>query len=161
MSEHQPLGGARAWIAHGYTFVEDLVYLGLGILLAGIVIALLGQSFVSYARTLTGGALTTGVVELLDRILLTLLIVELLYTVKLSFRAHSLVAEPFLLVGLISAIRRVLVLTAELGQWREKGESVPASYVLELAVLAFLIMALAVSFMLLRKNGPAPAVDRK
>jgi uncharacterized membrane protein (DUF373 family) len=59
---------------------------------------------------------------LLDRILLILLIVELLYTVQVSFREHALVPEPFLLVGLISAIRRVLVVTAEFGEWRQKTE---------------------------------------
>jgi hypothetical protein len=44
---------------------------------------------------------------------LILLVIELLYTVQVSFREHGLIPEPFLLVGLIAAIRRVLVLTAE------------------------------------------------
>jgi uncharacterized membrane protein (DUF373 family) len=41
--------------------------------------------------------------------LLILLIVELLYTVQVSFREHAVMPEPFLLVGLIAAIRRVLL----------------------------------------------------
>ena len=41
------------------------------------------------------------------------MIVEILYTLQVSFREHTLVAEPFLIVGLIAAIRRVLILTAE------------------------------------------------
>src|SRR5207249_6827217 len=54
-----------------------------------------------------------SIIKLLDHVLLILLIVELLYTVQVSFREHALVPEPFLLVGLISAIRRVLILTAD------------------------------------------------
>ena len=43
------------------------------------------------------------------------MIVEILYTVQVSFREHALIPEPFLIVGLIAGIRRVLVLTAEFG----------------------------------------------
>jgi uncharacterized membrane protein (DUF373 family) len=46
-------------------------------------------------------------------LLLVMMIVELLYTVQLAFREHALVPEPFLMVGLVAATRRVLVLTAE------------------------------------------------
>jgi uncharacterized membrane protein (DUF373 family) len=51
-------------------------------------------------------------VDLLDRMLLILMIVELLYTVQVSFREHTLVPEPFLIVGLIAVTRRILVVTA-------------------------------------------------
>jgi uncharacterized membrane protein (DUF373 family) len=57
-----------------------------------------------------------------DRLLLILLIVELLYTVQVSFREHGIIPEPFLLVGLIAAIRRVLVLTAEFAQVKDQTE---------------------------------------
>jgi len=33
------------------------------------------------------------------------MIVEILYTVQVSFREHALVPEPFLIVGLIVAVR--------------------------------------------------------
>lgn len=42
-----------------------------------------------------------------DRILRILLVVELLYTVQVSFREHGLIPEPFLLVGPMAAIRRI------------------------------------------------------
>jgi hypothetical protein len=99
-------------------------------------------------------------IELLDRILLILLIVELLYTVQVSFREHALLPEPFLLVGLISGIRRVLVLTAEFGEWREKTEGGAQQFVIELAVLTVLIVALVGSLVLLRKGGASVVVHR-
>jgi hypothetical protein len=36
------------------------------------------------------------------------MIVEILHTVRISLRSHILVAEPFLIVGLIAAVRRIL-----------------------------------------------------
>ena len=90
---------------------------------------------------------------LLDRILLILLVVELLYTVQVSFREHTLIPEPFLLVGLIAAIRRVLVLTAEFSQVQEQTDELFRRFTIELVVLTFLIIALVVSLMLLRKRG--------
>src|SRR4051812_25415197 len=103
----------RAFIARAYKIVEDVVYIGLGVLLAVTLITLLAISYASFGHAVAGRTVSDGIVGLLDQILLVLLMVELLYTVQLSFRAHALLPEPFLLVGLISAIRRVLVLTAE------------------------------------------------
>jgi hypothetical protein len=85
--------------------------------------------------------------------LLILLVVELLYTVQVSFRKHTLVPGPFLLIGLISAIRRVLVLTAEYGELREKADPDAQHFFIELAVLTVLILALAISLAVLRKGG--------
>src|SRR5207248_8531883 len=93
-----------------------------------------------------------SIIKLLDHVLLILLIVELLYTVQVSFREHALVPEPFLLVGLISAIRRVLILTAEFGELRERAPEILQHFALELGVLTVLILALAVSLLLLRKR---------
>jgi hypothetical protein len=84
---------------------------------------------------------------------LILLVVELLYTVQVSFREHTLIPEPFLLVGLIAAIRRVLVLTAEFSQVQEQTDQLFRRFTIELVVLTFLIMALVLSLMLLRKRG--------
>jgi hypothetical protein len=38
---------------------------------------------------------------------------EIVYMVTLSIESHKLVAEPFLIVGAIAAIRRMLVITAQ------------------------------------------------
>ena len=150
----------RAWVARAFTTVEDIVYLGLGILLAGSAVALLVGGVISFSQNLIAGSLAANIVPLLDRILLILLVVELLYTVQVSFREHSLLPEPFLLVGLIAAIRRVLVLTAEFAEVRDKPEILFQHLVVELVVLTFLIVAVVVSLMLLRKRGVAAVAER-
>jgi uncharacterized membrane protein (DUF373 family) len=150
----------RAWAAHAFTLVEDIVYLGLGLLLAGSSVALLIGGLITFGQHLVGGSLASNIVPLLDRILLILLVVELLYTVQVSFREHSVIPEPFLLVGLIAAIRRVLVLTAEFAQVHEQSDLIFRRFVIELVVLTVLIIALVISLVLLRKRGVEAVAER-
>jgi uncharacterized membrane protein (DUF373 family) len=89
---------------------------------------------------------------LLDQILLVLLVVELLYTVQVSFRAHGLLAEPFLVVALIAVIRRILVLTAAVSKLPEAGDTVFHHYMYELAVLTLLILVLVGSLVALQRH---------
>jgi len=131
------------------------VYVGLGLLLAGIIVVLLVTSFISFGKTALAWSIVAGVGGLLDQILLVLLLVELLYTVQVSFREHTLTAEPFLLVGLISVIRRILVITAVFGEQHQSGQVPPSMLVPELAVLAVLLIALTVALVLLRRRDPA------
>lgn len=156
----EPLQPQRALAARAFTWVEDIVYLGLGLLLAGSSVALLVSGVISFGQNLMAGSLTTNIVPLLDRILLILLVVELLYTVQVSFREHGLIPEPFLLVGLIAAIRRILVLTAEIAQVHDEPEPVFRHFVVELVVLTVLIVALVASLVLLRKRGVAAVAER-
>lgn len=153
--------GARGWIAKQFTRVEDVVYVGLGVLLAGCAAALLVAGAVEFVSSLAGGRLADNIVEILDRILLVLLIIEILYTVQVSFREHALVPEPFLIVGLIAAIRRVLVLTAEFKNLLQKGDVAFRNGMIELGLLSFLILALVVSLVLLRGKGEAPEGVRR
>jgi hypothetical protein len=62
--------------------------------------------------------------------------------VQVSFREHALVPEPFLLVGLIAAIRRVLVLTAEFAEVHDQSELLFRHLIVELVVLAVLTITL-------------------
>src|SRR5687767_1430078 len=97
----------REAISSGFTRFEDLVYIGLGLLLAASAFALLVIAVSSFGQAVLSGKMREIIVDLLDQILLILMILEILYTVQLSFRERTLVAEPFLIVGLIAAIRRI------------------------------------------------------
>jgi uncharacterized membrane protein (DUF373 family) len=141
---------AREQIARGFTIAEDIVYIGLGLFLATSALTLLVTGAIDFGRT--GWQEKEGTIALLDRILLILLIVELLYTVQVSFREHALLPEPFLLVGLISAIRRVLVVTAELGEAQLNNRKAAQDFAIELGVLTVLILAMVGALVLLSKN---------
>src|SRR5712691_6385316 len=143
---------ARAWIARAFTAIEDVVYVGLGLLLAASAIVLLASAVVAFVTNVGANTLSANIVVLLDRILLIFLVVELLYAFQVSFREHTVAPEPFLLVGVIAAIRRVLIITAEFGHVPALAEPVLHRYVLELAVLTVLVPVLVVSLLLLRKR---------
>ena len=159
MNRTAEAGGERAGIARWYGYVEDVVYVGLGLLLTAIIVVLLAAAFIGFGHRVAAWTVVAGIGTLLDQILLILLLVELLYTVQVSFREHVLVPEPFLLVGLISAIRRVLVLTAAFGEPHQ--QTPPPALVPELAVLAALILALAIALVLLRKRPPEGETNRR
>src|SRR5712692_9691888 len=150
---------ARKWIARAFSIVEDVVYVALGLMLTSCAITLLVDGLFTFIHLVGKSTPFASTLGLLDRILLILLVVELLYTVQVSFREHAVMPEPFLLVGLIAAIRRVLLLTAEFSQVRPLSESAFQHFVIELAVLTALIVSLAFSLLLLRKRG-VPAVER-
>lgn len=151
---------ARKWIARAFSIVEDVVYVALGLMLASCAITLLFDGIVTFIRQIGHATAFASTLGLLDRILLILLIVELLYTVQVSFREHAVMPEPFLLVGLIAAIRRVLLLTAEFSQVRALTDMEFQHFVIELSVLTVLIISLAFSLLLLRKRGVQTA-ERK
>ena len=133
--------------------VEDIVYVGLGLLLTIAALTLLLTTLKSVVLALWNRALGGQIVNLLDQILLILLVVELLYTVQVSFRERGLIAEPFLVVALIAAIRRILILTAEVARLPEAGEAVFRHAMLELGVLTVMVLVLVGSLIMLQKYG--------
>lgn len=152
--------GPRGIVARAFTWVEDIVYVGLGALLAASALLLLGGGAVTFARQIAAGTLAAGVIGLLDRLLLTLMIVELLYTVQVSFREHALVPEPFLIVGLVAATRRILVLTAEFGSLPNRTEEMFRTAMIELGVLTLMIVAFVASLLMLRNRAPGAIATR-
>ena len=152
---------ARNWVAKAFSWIEDIVYVGLGVLLAGCALTLLASGALAFWQHLMAGSLSENIVHLLDRLLLILLIIEVMYTVQVSFREHSLAPEPFLIVGLIAVIRRLLVLTAELPQVLDKADPAIFRQVsIELALLALMIAALVASLVMLRRR-PLEAVAER
>jgi len=150
----------RTWIARTFTAVEDIVYAGLGLLLAAAAIVLLIGSVITFAKNIAPDTLSTNLIALLDRILQILLVVELLYTVQVSFREHTIAPEPFLLVGIIAAIRRVLIITAEFSHIPQPPEAVFHRFLLELAILTILVLVLVVSLLLLRQRAGQISAER-
>jgi phosphate starvation-inducible membrane PsiE len=151
---------AREWVARVFSRVEDILYVGVGLLLAVGAVALLVTLGLDLARSVAAGELDARIVPLLDQILLLFMMVEILYTVQVSFREHVLVPEPFLIVGLIAAIRRVLVLTAEFGDLLTKGGTVFQNAMLELGLLTVMILALVAALVLVRKRSPTATAEK-
>ena len=151
---------ARAWIARAFIAIEDVVYAGLGLLLGTSALVLLVNGAVAFVQNVARNTLTANIVVLLDSILLIFLVVELLYTVQVSFREHTIAPEPFLLVGVIAAIRRVLVITAEFTEVKDAPTETFNTTMIELGLLTVLSLVLVVSLVLLRRRPAMPTAER-
>jgi uncharacterized membrane protein (DUF373 family) len=146
--------GLRGLIARAFGLTEDAVYAGMGVLLAFSAVALLVSGGIELWSAIVQGAQLKAVIGLLDRTLLVLMLVELLYTVRVSFRQHALMPEPFLIVGLIAATRRILVVTAEFSVKSEAGND-PGKFregLMEIALLTVMVVALVGSLLMLRSK---------
>jgi hypothetical protein len=143
---------------------EVAVYSILAVLLA--VTALV--TIVSAGKILWDGiihsSIATSTLGVLNELLVVLMLIEILHTVRISIRSHILViTEPFLIVGLIACIRRVLVVTLEAatltkgGAWaNESAMSVFRGSLMELGLLGFLILVLVYCITLLRRHPLNP-----
>ena len=156
----RPEAPVTTWLARAFGRVEDVVYIGLAVILAALAIGLLIDAATTFVRAIMANELAVRVALLLDRLLLVLMVVEILYTVQVSLREHTLSPEPFLVVGLIAGVRRILVLTAEFSKMLEEGSDTFRNAMLELGLLTIMVLALVAALVLLRRRA-TPAVAEK
>jgi hypothetical protein len=136
LAVHSGIGGAESAI---YLVVALLLIVAGALTLAGTVVDLVeGRA----SRPIADIG-----VFLLDRVLLMFIIAELLYTLRVVNFGGRILVEPFLFIGLIAVVRKVLVLTAEV-----HAEGAPIDdFVIQLAALAGLALVLALAIFLLRR----------
>ncbi len=159
MNEPANEGQMRNAVSTGFSVVQDVVYVALGVLLSIAALILLyqgGRAIFHAAFASTPGA----IVDVLDRILLALMIAELLYTVQVSFREHALVPEPFLLVALIAAVRRILVITAEFSAQNRPSDDAFRQVMAELGLLTVLIVVLVGALVVLQRKASTDKMAR-
>ena len=78
-----------------------------------------------------------------------LILVEIVHTVVLSLRAHRLAAQPFIVVGLVAVIRRILFLLS--------GENtIPTA---ELALLIGMVVAFVAAYLAVSHFERRPGED--
>jgi uncharacterized membrane protein (DUF373 family) len=152
-----PEADVRDRISNVFTRIEDITYIGLGVLLAAGALILLGAAAWFLYNSIFSGEIRELMVDLLDQILLILMVLEILYTVQVSFREHVLSPEPFLVVGLIAAMRRILIITAEFSKPAEVLEAAFRNAMMELGLLTVLILSLVLSLYFLKRQSPPKA----
>ena len=139
----------------GLVGFEALLYGVVAILLAAAaVLVLVGTVHeLAHAISIGAGAVDTGV-TILDRILLLLIIAELAYTLRFVLRTHRIAVEPFLFIGLIAVVRRILIVTAQFERLPTGGRLL-TNFLLELGLLGLLVLALAIAVKLIHSGSPA------
>jgi uncharacterized membrane protein (DUF373 family) len=92
---------------------QDIVTVTVGVVLIILAVVLLVSGITDFVRALSvstsASSVSAAATNLLDEVLLVLILVEIVYTVVLSLHSHRLVAQPFIVVGLVAVIRRILL----------------------------------------------------
>lgn len=157
MAEH----GVRHHFDHYLSQAEIVIYSILALLLSVTTLVTIATAFQILWTDLRNWTVAEQSLRVLNQLLIVLMLVEILHTVRISIRSHVLVTEPFLIVGLIASIRRILVITLEAatltkeGGWATEGSSaIFHSSMLELGLLGLMVLVLVVSIVLLRRYAP-------
>ena len=148
--------------------IEAAIYYVLAVLLSATALLTIATAGELLWDGLIHWTLAAQTLRVLNELLIVLMLVEILHTVRISVRSHILITEPFLVVGLIASIRRILVVTLEAatlsreGAWSTGGaSSIFHASMIELGLLGLLVLIFVFSIVLLRRFAPAPTEARE
>jgi uncharacterized membrane protein (DUF373 family) len=151
LGEQAP-GGQPPGLLSGLVGFEVLLYAAVALLLAAAAVLVLVGTVHGLVHGISSGRSAVGLaVTVLDRILLTLIIAELVYTLRFVLRTHQIAVEPFLFIGLIAVVRRILIVTAQFERPPLAGRAL-TNLLLELGLLGFLALALSLAVFLIRRG---------
>jgi uncharacterized membrane protein (DUF373 family) len=138
----------RALIAALLGYAEFLLEAAVAVALSVGGVILLSAVVYDFVRHLGQGTVLNDVLGLLSGLLLVFIFTELINTLRVVIASRAVQVEPFLIVGIVAAIRRLIVVSAEAENLL--GTSKFRDVVLEIAVLAGTALVLGVTVFILR-----------
>src|SRR5215218_6449671 len=142
--ERRRRSGIAALLGYGEFLIDMAVALAL---IAGEAI-LLGVVVYDFVRGLGHEPVVGLVLELLSGLLLVFIFTELVSTIRVVIARRRVEVEPFLIVGIVAAIRRLIVISAEAENLL--GSAQFRDLMLEIGVLAGTVLVLGATVFLLR-----------
>ena len=149
-SRDAPVTGASRLLRFG----EDAVYVLAGVLLVATSVAVLAVVAYHLVSDLDDGV-ETAAISALDGLLLVFILLELLAGVRATMLERKLVAEPFLVVGIIASIKEIIVIALKTEGDRGPQQSFENAMT-EIAVLGALVVLLAAAGFLVRRKEREP-----
>lgn len=142
--------GSRALV-----LVEDAVYVSIAALLglgSIVLVVRAGIELFHDAQAKGGEAL----IDTLDAILLIFIFIELLYAVRITLKERQIVAEPFLIAGILVCIKEIIVLAVKSPtEYIDKGPQFARAMV-EVGMLGVMVLVLAAAAVVLRRKEKEP-----
>jgi uncharacterized membrane protein (DUF373 family) len=142
--ERRDRSGIAVLLGYGEFFIDTVVALALiagGTMLLGVVVY-------DFVRDLGQGPFVAAVLELLSGLLLVFIFTELITTIRVVIARRRVVVEPFLIVGIVAAVRRLSVISAEAENLLGTAEF--RDVMIEIGVLAATVLLLGATVLLLR-----------
>lgn len=151
-------GALREKTSDFFGYVEDFFYVAVAGALVLVGLLYLGYTIYDFVKhAVDGSDLALLVIELLGSLLLVFIFTEIIHTIRVVIDEKILVAEPFLIVGIVAAIRRMVVLSAEAQELLGKPEFSDA--MLELGILTAMALLLGVTVFFLRRTASSEPVS--
>ncbi len=145
----------RPWLHLG----EVLILIGVTVVLvvSGIVVVAdagfgLFVGLIGYAAD-DGGAIIFDVIE---TVLLAMILAELVSTLLVTLDGSALRPEPFIVIGLVAIIRKLLLATSPAYKSATSNGGPISGQSVELLVLTVLVLLLGITLVLLRRSGQRP-----
>lgn len=130
-------------------FAERIVYYAAAVFLL-VIVGMVFVSAVGDVLNVAEAGLRDTALEVLDSVLLIFIFAELLSTITTIVKEREIVAEPFLLIGIIAVVRRILSVTVSI----EESLGTPRfdDLIVELGVLTVLVVALSAALYFTRRT---------
>lgn len=112
-------------------------------------------SFLFSAFTNLNAINSESISHLINEILFVLIIMEIFVTVLTYLSEHRVTFQPFLVVGIIASVRKILTIEAHLSVAEDVGREVFFRSMVDLGVNTGIVFILVLSFYLLAKS-PGP-----
>ena len=140
-------------------WIETALYIVIGAVLVCAAGLLLGEAAYKLATEFDDGVVPAAR-DALDTLLLTFIFVELFAAVRVTVRQQHLVAEPFFLVGIIAAIKEIVLLVGAEDLSSDDWEAF-RNGMIEVGVLAGVILVLTVCTLLARRRLREPTEEQE
>lgn len=134
------------------SYLEKAIYVFIGLLLVIMAIFTIVGSIHDIITIDPSKTITTQLTSVLNDILFTIILMELLGTVATHLFKGGFQLKSFLIIGIISSVRRILVIGAQLSASQHESAAIFNREIKELAIDAAVILALAISLMLMRRR---------
>lgn len=135
--------------------IEDVIYVSIAVLLTAGAAVLVVRAAIELVRGTVSGEVSS-LVDVLDSLLLVFVFVELLYAVRTTLKERQIVAEPFLIAGILASIKEIIVLSVTAAEdYIELGPQFARAMV-EIGLLSGVVLVLAVTAVLLRAKESQP-----
>ena len=135
---------------------ENLVYAAAGGLLVIASVIVLGTVTYHLFTDLKNGA-EEAVTSALDGLLLVFIVLELLAGVRATMVERKLVAEPFLIVGIIASIKEIVVIALRAKNESGLDDRAFQASMTEIGVLGLLVLVLSAAGYLVRRKEREPS----
>ncbi|MBI5815000.1 MAG: rubredoxin [Nitrospinae bacterium] len=135
-----------------FYMAEDFVYYIIAVILFVSALAITGITIMH----LTKGLTTINILNVVNDILLVVIILEIFSTVLIYLTERRISLTPFLIIGLISSVRRILMVSAMMSVHQEMSDVEFHRSILELIVSGGIVISLVFSYYLLSKVMMSP-----